>query len=450
MDIPDTLTMGDAARILGLTKARVSQLASAGRLEAVVVDGRKMIRASSIESYKTISCAASAQKKCFVLMAANYEVAVVRYDTSSDSPFAVSEVLDAARMPFGTVTSGGRVRPREFNGWWEHRSVPDARPGLLARLSELGLRWSWQVPVQSLGLSLSDYYWLRPADCEGLTWQALNYFENDFAGSGDGTWDRWLANVGLASPDNTSEGEQPKRWVIRSGARILIKGCRSDDQRPWNEVVATALHRRLLGHDDYVVYEPMCVGEEAACACADFLRSREEYIPAAYLKNSLGRTRGDSVCDRLCRYAGTLGAGEDRVRERMAKMIVCDSLIANSDRHWRNFGFIRDVDTLAIRPAPIFDSGNSLWFEKSAAEVRAKDWSFAARPFGPEPERQLALAQPCDWFDPMALDGFADEAAELLAKSAHACAPGRLDYITEGVRERVRDVTAALAVLRYR
>ncbi len=447
------LTMGEAARLLGVTKARVSQLVSAGKLQVAMVGGRKMIPAASVDCHRRDSRSSAAKKARYTLMAADYEVAVVLYDGASETPFSVDEVLDSSRMPFSAVTSGGNARLREFNGWWEHRSVPQTRPGLLLKMPELGVNESWQIPLRNLGLSLSDYYWLRPDGRDDLTWQALNYFENNFEGSGEGSWDRWdqwLANMGLDSPDNTSEGELPKRWIVRDGVRMLVKGCRSDDQRPWNEAVATALHRRLLDPCDYVAYEPLAVGGMPSCVCADFLQPREEYVPAVYLKDCLGRTRGASTYERLNRYAGMLGAGADAARERIDKMIVCDSILANSDRHWRNFGFVRDVDSLAVRPAPIFDSGNSLWYEKSPAEVAVGDWSFAARPYGPEPDRQLALVGSTSWFDPAALDGFVDEAASLLEKSAHLRAPGRLDYVIAGLRDRVRAVTTALGVLRYR
>ncbi|MNI83066.1 hypothetical protein D3C73_1398400 [compost metagenome] len=46
-------------------------------------------------------------------------------------------------------------------------------------------------------------------------------------------------------------------------------------------------------------------------------------------------------------------------------MIVVDYLIANEDRHQNNFGVIRHVVTLEwVGPAPICDSGTSLWFSK--------------------------------------------------------------------------------------
>ena len=50
-DTTGLLTMAEAAKPLGVTKARVSQLAATGALEAVLDGGRKKIRRSSIERY---------------------------------------------------------------------------------------------------------------------------------------------------------------------------------------------------------------------------------------------------------------------------------------------------------------------------------------------------------------------------------------------------------------
>lgn len=449
--------MGEAATRLGLTKARISQLAAQGELEAVQVGGRKMVSAVSVSDYGRRRTKAGPAGRALsptalplMLMCAEYEVARVVYDPSYEYPFEVCEVLDADRMPYGAVTAGGRARKRAFNAWWEHRSVPDTRPGLLLKMPGLDVRAGWEIPVRNLGLSLSDCYWVRPEGREDLVWSSLNYFENGFAGASDETWDQWLANVGLDSPDNTSEGELPKRWAIRDGARVLIKGCASDDQRPFNEAVATALHARLLPEREYVRYEVVRVGEGPACLCREFLGPREEYVPAVYIKDAMGATRGSSPYDRFCRFAGLFGCGEARVREALSKMIVCDALIANADRHWRNFGFIRNIDTLEMRPAPLFDSGNCLWYDKTPLQVAAGDWSYVARPFGPDPARNLAQVDAARWFDATALDGFVEEALSILAGSAHAAQPGRLAYIERGLRDRVRTVCDVMAVLAYR
>lgn len=44
-------------------------------------------------------------------------------------------------------------------------------------------------------------------------------------------------------------------------------------------------------------------------------------------------------------------------------MLAFDFIINNNDRHYGNFGFIRDVESLKyISMAPLFDNGNSLWY----------------------------------------------------------------------------------------
>ena len=453
----EMMTMGEAAAALGLTKARISQLAAQNALVARMVGGRKMVTAESVTAYGASARHPGAQGRAasptalrLTLMCAEYEVARLLYDSAYEYPLELLEVLDAQRMPFGCATSGGRGRKRELNSWWEHRSVPNSRPGMLAKLPELQAQQGWELPVRNLGLSLSDCYWVRPDGRDDLDWSRLNYFENDFEGCAQGDWDSWLANIGLGSPDNTSEGELPKRWATRDGARVLFKGCGSDDQRPFNEAVASALHARLLQAEDYVPYKVVRVAGGPACVCPNFLGPREEYVPATYVKDAMGATKGTSIYDRLCRFAGLHGAGDGPVREAICKTIVCDSILANSDRHWRNFGFVRNVDTLEMRPAPIFDTGNSLWYQKSAAQVAAGDWTFDAKPFGPEPERQLALVDRGGWFDPSPLDGFVEEALEILSGSTHAAQPGRLDYIARGLRARVSAVTSAMALLSYR
>ncbi len=449
----DFMTMGEAAKALDLTKARISQLASSGVLVAEMIGGRKQVSRKSAQAYlaqrqSAGRAPAARQGIRMTLMSANYEVARVSYEFDREYPFAVAEVLDQARMPFGTVTSGGLVRKREFNEWWAHRSIPDTRPSLLAKKTELGVSEGLQIPIKSYGLSLSDCYWLLPDD-ESLSWNALNYFDNDFDGGRD-TSGAWLANVGLNSPDNTSEGELPKRWVIRGGQRILLKGSGVDDQRPFNECVATALHARLLEEGEFVPYELVQLESGPACACPDFLNGREEYIPAYYLHRNVGNVRGTSPYDRLCKHVGRLGADEDAVREGLSKMLVCDSILANADRHWRNFGFIRNIDTLELRLAPVFDSGNCLWYGKTNNEIYAGDWGFLAKPFGPEPARQLAIVDRAGWFDSDRLTGFVEEAMEILSGSEHAGDAERRAFIEKGLEARVRDVSAVMAVLAMR
>lgn len=55
-------------------------------------------------------------------------------------------------------------------------------------------------------------------------------------------------------------------------------------------------------------------------------------------------------------------------------LLVFDYLMANTDRHFGNFGVIRNVNTLEwICPAPVFDSGTSLWHDKLTKLIGSND-----------------------------------------------------------------------------
>lgn len=172
MDTSEYLSMGDVARLLGVTKARISQLAASGTLACNMVGGRKMVEYNSAIAYQKVRKrgrrpAADVGRK-FTLMSADYEVAHVSFDPTREFSFEIAEVLDPQRMPFGTCSSASpTVNKRELNAWWGHRSVPDVRPGLISRYRELGIVNGIEVPVGCLGLSLSDCYWLRPDRLRG-------------------------------------------------------------------------------------------------------------------------------------------------------------------------------------------------------------------------------------------------------------------------------------------
>jgi len=65
-----------------------------------------------------------------------------------------------------------------------------------------------------------------------------------------------------------------------------------------------------------------------------------------------------SCLGAVVRYYDGLGGG---YRDAIRDMLVFDALIYNEDRHFGNFGLLRDNISGKIKaPAPIFDNGNSL------------------------------------------------------------------------------------------
>jgi hypothetical protein len=125
--------------------------------------------------------------------------------------------------------------------------------------------------------------------------------------------------------------------------------------------------------------------------------------------------------------------------EAFSKMVICDAIMANTDRHLNNFGLIRDVNSLEIVGiAPLWDNGNSLFCD--VVEVPEDPWAFRSRPFYLDPHIQVGYANRLDWFDPTRLTAF----AELVAQTLPAKTPlgrTRNELIANGVRERIKNLS---------
>ena len=80
-------------------------------------------------------------------------------------------------------------------------------------------------------------------------------------------------------------------------------------------------------------------------------------------------------------------------------MIVLDYLIANEDRHYNNFGALRNAETLEwIGMAPIYDSGSSLGYNKVERRIYACE-DIECKPFKKHHEEQLKLVRDFSWID---------------------------------------------------
>lgn len=437
------MSIQEAAETLGVTAQAVYKRVRSGSLDGVKSNGAWRVDAASVYRSKAMPPRRGRPwpGETYLLMNGPYEVMEFTYHLQTES-FRPGTVIDAARAPLGTVSRNGRGKASGLRRWWEHRSIPGSRAGMDEKLRTLGLADPSQIPFRNLGLSLSDQYWIRPAE-QNINWEEVNYFQNDFGAPAE-EWDEWLAEVGLSSPDNTSEGVLPKRWLCRGDERVLLKGhIPWTDQQVFNEATATALHRRLLRQGDFVPYEVMRtdqLGVVSACPC--FLTSREEYVPMSLVLEAERRRQGETVYDNVMRACRNVGIRQKEVEEGLAKMIVCDGILANTDRHLRNFGLIRNIDDLTWRWAPLFDTGNSLWYDKDEGAVARGDHEFSSRPFSDMPNRQLSYAAVADWLDLAALEGFAEEACEILGEGD--LSRWRLDYLGDGILERIAAVRTIL------
>jgi hypothetical protein len=152
----------------------------------------------------------------------------------------------------------------------------------------------------------------------------------------------------------------------------------------------------------------------------------------------------DGHASKLQHYLDCCGAlGIPGMRESVDRMLTVDFIIANEDRHFGNFGAVRGADTLAwIGPAPIFDSGTSLWHNKLTKDIcpHARQRS---RPFCDNHAEQIRLVSSFDWLDLAALRGIDEEAREIL-QGAVFLDEARRDALCYGLRGRVEMLGAVM------
>ena len=213
----------------------------------------------------------------------------------------------------------------------------------------------------------------------------------------------------------------------------LHRGGTLLDQEPYNEVIATELFSRLLSEDDYVPYTLIEWGGAPVSSCPNFVGPTEELIPAYYVNEVLPPAPHRDSYRHYVECCAALGV--EGIETALGKMILCDDIMANTDRHWRNFGLIRDVETLEYRTAPLFDTGSSLWCRVPTRELAYTPFVVDMRPFYEDADRQLRLVGDTSWLNLDKLAGFPEWASGFLDENPSMY--GRTDFIYEGLQKRI-------------
>lgn len=242
--------------------------------------------------------------------------------------------------------------------WLERRVIPKNRIFVDEILKTLGLSHNDTKGIIDVckGLSLNDSYWVVPENFTG-TFHQYNLYENRFS--------EMLALVAYTgvggskeafttSPELTTNGMLPKAWRFLPNEGIYLykggsSGASNTGREPYCEYYASQIAERM--QLSFVSYDLENWKGITASKCALFTDVDTSYI-------SIGRIlRTDSI-SKCLDYYDELGA---EFGEQLRSMLVFDALIYNEDRHFGNFGVLRDNHTgKIVAPAPIFDNGFSL------------------------------------------------------------------------------------------
>lgn len=243
--------------------------------------------------------------------------------------------------------------------WLQKRVIPKNRAYVAEILKTFGLSINDTKGIIDIckGLSLNDSYWVVPRDFTG-TFAQYNLYENRFseilslvAYTGIGQSDAAFTT----SPELTTNGMLPKAWRFIPGEGIYLYkggtfGAANTGNEPYSEYYASQV-AQAMGLNA-VTYELENWKGITASRCKLFTDIDTAYIP-------IGRIVREGGLKACLDYYKELGEGP---YEQVKSMLVFDAVIYNEDRHFGNFGVLRDNHSgEIIGAAPVFDNGLSLF-----------------------------------------------------------------------------------------
>ncbi|WP_127581227.1 XRE family transcriptional regulator [Paenibacillus koleovorans] len=272
---------------------------------------------------------------------------------------------DPQLLPYGL-----KVQDSELLSWLHSRFIPKNRvfvENLLSALPDL------DPPLvnllnTTLGLSLVDDYWILPESRTDLSWANHNLYENEFSET--------LALVAftgyqekvrgiVSSPEFTTNGMLPKCWRRIDGGIYLYKGgtegAANAGLEPYSEYYASQVAEAMNIH--HVGYELEKWKGRLCSTCSLFTSQDRSYVPAHIAYPGL------SASELLFAIANV-----QDFYDRLIDIMILDIVIANHDRHFGNFGFIRNNHTGVLDDvAPAFDNGMSLLHQAMESDLLEVD-----------------------------------------------------------------------------
>ena len=369
----------------------------------------------------------------------NICVADIDIDEDTAVILSVDNITAKEHLPLGVVHPRRHqetVDKAALNKWWTGRCIPASRMGIGDALETLGIHSSQMLLTKCLGLSLSDHYWVRPAGSD-MSWESVNFFDNDFSDDiGDvlfGTTVKSL-NFDYASPDNTSDGNLQKRWKILDTKRCLIKsGSAPYRQQPFNEAIASVILDRL--GIDHIPYRLMWIDDKPYSVCDNFVTQSSELISASRLMQIRPKENSENSYLHFVNICKELGID---IVPMLDRMIVFDYIIANEDRHFGNFGLLRDPDTLEwLGAAPMFDNGTSLWYDRQTFQFSTDE--IKCKPFKKTHGEQLKLVSSFDWLDLSKLNGIEKDFSSIMSdeRTQKYISSERMEMLSHELRKRI-------------
>lgn len=399
-----------------------------------------------------------------ILMNKNTPVLSMEYDAKHNFVKRIDEIYNIDYAPLAiinAVNNKSLSMQKEADKWFRGRGIPSWRKDLTVLLERLNVTYPEELLNKSYALSLSDQYWLKEEN-GSVVWENINFFTNDFEYKAylNAALDSKSASSAISasedllkSPNNTTDGMLQKAWIIEDGKRILVKGTYTNNhEEPFNEWLASRICERLnIPYCDYEV--ELMDNSILVSKCENFITEDEEIVTAYDIFKSEKKANNINDYDFYVQILEKHHVPD--ARKNVANMFAVDYIIKNFDRHLKNFGVIRNVNTLEwIRTTPVFDTGESMECDKFFNDFNffSGTGKFFSNPSKDYDDILQTVSKDLGAIDTSKLKGLADEYRAMLEsyKDKIDMSDRRIDGLVYGLELRIKKIERTLEPIRQR
>ena len=348
----------------------------------------------------------------------------------------IEKIHNNERIPIGLEKQ--KLNIENINDWFFSRAIPQKREGLSYILNATDTKNNMELLVKNLGLGLIDNYWIKKEN-SNLKWEEVNFFDNNFSNEVNGIYLNRSDKINeeildKINPNNASSGMLPKGWIClqtdssrtvssrtegsRKNKRFLIKGSElQNEQEPYNEeIISKWLDLLKVEH---VEYEVKIIDKRPYSICELLLKENEELIHAYHVAKIKPKDNKRSYFEHYIDCCKELGLKDD-IRTDLDNMILIDYMSANTDRHWNNFGIIRDSNSLkAKRLAPIYDNGASLFAKIPVFYIKEENINLKCQSFNTRQSQNIKNVKNFDLLEKKEIYSILDIAEQVFKSNKH-------------------------------
>lgn len=306
--------------------------------------------------------------KVFILKHENLDVASIKLNDKHE--IADINIINQQYLPLLSKRNGKDLKDN-LKDWIINRGIQSTRHGIKKALELINSKDTFGFMLRNLGISLVDHYWICPINSQ-FNWHTVNSYINNFKFS----MDLDLLGEANPTPNATLKGNLKKKWIIsNNGTRYLVKGNYNNTCRQSiSEVIASEIHKQQ-GLFEYTPYEYIRIYSDnepiIGCMCPNFTSINTEFVPAIDLVEAYPKDNSISELEHYIRVCTTYGIDEQTMRNWVDYCIITNFIITNTDWHLNNMGIIVDSATRTKgKIAPIFDSGNSMFYNKTDSQIK--------------------------------------------------------------------------------